>query len=204
MNEKKQIQWLKQTVNGKSFADVGGLWRTVNEKISVAHEAGASSLTMIDIQPHGNIWWKKFDERMQLLKIECKNIVADATASDFSNKVNRYDVVYCSGILYHLPSPYQMLSNLRKIVNEYIILVSMTIPNRIENEGGVIELYGGLSLFAPSLNESQRNILRRHFGELGIRTHTITDVNVSTLLNADGSAGQFAEQIEAIEQTGII
>ena len=32
--------YISQVVAGKSFADVGGLWGTVNEKVSVAHTHG--------------------------------------------------------------------------------------------------------------------------------------------------------------------
>ena len=43
--------YIRQVVAGKSFADVGGLWGTVNEKVSVAHAYGARALTMIDVSP---------------------------------------------------------------------------------------------------------------------------------------------------------
>ena len=32
--------YIRQVVAGKSFADIGGLWGTVNEKVSVAHTHG--------------------------------------------------------------------------------------------------------------------------------------------------------------------
>ena len=37
--------YISQVVAGKSFADVGGLWGTVNEKVSVAHAHGARGLS---------------------------------------------------------------------------------------------------------------------------------------------------------------
>ncbi|WP_407525533.1 hypothetical protein [Methylobacterium oryzisoli] len=40
---------IAKIVQGKSFAEVGGLWGLVNEKVSVAHDAGATDLCMIDI-----------------------------------------------------------------------------------------------------------------------------------------------------------
>jgi len=42
-------EWIKQYVQGKTFVDVGRLWGTVNEKVSVAAKAGARETSMIDI-----------------------------------------------------------------------------------------------------------------------------------------------------------
>jgi len=35
--------YIAQVIAGKTFVDVGGLWGTVNEKVSVAYQAGALS-----------------------------------------------------------------------------------------------------------------------------------------------------------------
>ncbi len=34
--------WISGFVKGKTFADIGGLWGTVNEKVTVAAKAGLS------------------------------------------------------------------------------------------------------------------------------------------------------------------
>ena len=41
--------YIDQAVAGKSFADVGGSWGRVNEKISVAHTHGALALPVIHV-----------------------------------------------------------------------------------------------------------------------------------------------------------
>ena len=43
--------YIRQAVAGKSFADIGGLWGTVNEKVSVAHTHGVRTLSMVDVSP---------------------------------------------------------------------------------------------------------------------------------------------------------
>lgn len=60
--------WLRSCVLGplttdKTFAEVGGLWGTVNETVSTALQFGAREATMIDIQPLGNHTWTRFHER---------------------------------------------------------------------------------------------------------------------------------------------
>src|SRR4051812_5668734 len=56
-------EWIARHVSSLSFADVGGLWNTKNERISAAFKAGATRLAMIDVQPLGSHWWNKFHER---------------------------------------------------------------------------------------------------------------------------------------------
>ena len=58
--------FIARVVRGKSFADVGGLWGTVNEKVSVAHAAGAASLAMVDISEWGDRW-NEFETRRRQL-----------------------------------------------------------------------------------------------------------------------------------------
>jgi hypothetical protein len=36
-------QYISKVVTDKTFAEVGGLWGTINEKISVAYQYGAAS-----------------------------------------------------------------------------------------------------------------------------------------------------------------
>src|SRR6266480_6992278 len=97
-------EFISCVVKGRSFAEVGGLWGTVNEKVSVARDRGAKSLTMIDVTPRENDLWEKFLTRMTELDIpnvDCisADIIEKATARDHP----AFDVVHCSGILYHAP-----------------------------------------------------------------------------------------------------
>ncbi len=69
-------QWTHQTVGGKSFLEVGGLWGVVNEQVTTAHAAGASSPTQID--PAGEDLWNALCQRCQEAQIEkCRCIVGD-------------------------------------------------------------------------------------------------------------------------------
>ena len=41
--------FIARVVRGKSFVDVGGLWGTVSEKVSVAHAAGAAQREVMNV-----------------------------------------------------------------------------------------------------------------------------------------------------------
>jgi hypothetical protein len=51
MGEPISEQWIAASVQGKSFAEVGGLWGTVNERVTVAARCGAAETAMIDVIP---------------------------------------------------------------------------------------------------------------------------------------------------------
>lgn len=147
--------FLAEVVPGRSFADVGDLWGTVNEKVSVAHRAGAKTLTMIDVMPPGDEWWQRFEARMLELGVtgvEC--ISGDVTTA----AVGPFDVVHCSGVLYHVPSPITFLATLRDRLREHLVLTSAVVPLRIENPHGVLTVPEGGALFVPAMSARDKAI----------------------------------------------
>jgi hypothetical protein len=161
--------WIAQTVKGRSFADVGGLWGTVNERVSDAILQGAREASMVDITPPGHSLWKDFDARCTSLGVsEYKCISVDATSSDLKNRAGSFDVVHCSGVIYHVPDLISFVRNLMSITTRHLILQSMVVPERIKNKFGVLDLSGGHCLFVPLLNEKQRKIAGKHLEDLGL------------------------------------
>ena len=147
--------YIAKVVKGKTFADIGGLWGTNGEKISAASSAGAAKLTMLDILPPENEWWGKFRERMQSLGIHNYHCVS---ADIHAAKVEPFDVVHSSGILYHLANPTAYLDKLRAIAREYVILTSAIIPNFIDNKYGTLRVNDGGALFVPALSEQDKKV----------------------------------------------
>ena len=133
--------YIRQVVAGKSFADIGGLWGTVNEKVSVAHTHGARALSMIDVSPPDSELWSLFEERRRTLRlpaIEC--VSADILALAEADPRPQFDVVHCSGVLYHMPEPMQFLRALRRITREALVLTSAITATRVKGAQGVLEL----------------------------------------------------------------
>src|SRR4051794_13465658 len=99
-------EWIARYASGRSFADVGGLWNTKNERISSAFRAGATRLAMIDMQPLGNHWWTQFDERCRELGVSgYESISGNIEDPKLLDVVGRFDFVHCSGVIYHIPNP---------------------------------------------------------------------------------------------------
>ena len=157
-------EFLSQVVKGKSFADVGGLWGTVSEKVSVAHGYGASALTMIDVATSADEEWRLFEERRRELGLPSVNcIIGDVMSLVESNSCPQFDVVHCSGVLYHMPDPLRLMAALRKITREYLILGSAVSPTQIQSDEGVLHLPKAAAFFIPALQDRERAILSSHW-----------------------------------------
>jgi hypothetical protein len=157
-------EYISRVVRGKSFADVGGLWGTVNEKISVAHMYGASSLTMVDITPLGHELWQLFEERrrtLQLPAVQC--ISGDVLTLAQTDPCPQFDIVHCSGILYHMPEPMRFLLALRKMTREFLVLTSVVTATRVQSEHGELQIPHAAVLFVPALQQQERAILRSYW-----------------------------------------
>lgn len=165
---------IRELVPGRSFADLGGLWGTVNEKVTVAALAGAARCAMLDHQPEGTDPWRRFDERAGSLGVGgYRSARVDLNDPLLADKVGTYDVVHCSGVIYHCPDPYRALRQLRSIALDRVILVSMTVPERIENRCGVLDFAGGRVVAVPAMDERARAVAAEHFGSLGLQAHNI-------------------------------
>ena len=162
----KKHRWIADLVENRTFADVGGLWNTVNETVSVAMLAGASQATMIDQLPLGGKWWKLFHERCEALGVSgYRSVQGDITNDRIADEIGRFDVTHCSGVLYHMPSPFHMIQNLISITKEWFVLTSMVVPERIENEFGEVRLSEGELLSVPLLSGQHRRIMIEYFRE---------------------------------------
>lgn len=156
--------YIARVVKDRSFVDVGGLWGTVNEKISVAHKYGANALTMIDVVPPENELWRLFDERCRSLKLpEVRCISSDILKIGETMTGLQFDVVHCSGVLYHMPDPIRFLVALRKLTRGYLILNSVVTATKVESEVGVLEIPDGAALFVPALNDKEKAVTKSYW-----------------------------------------
>ena len=179
-------KWIETFTKEKSFADLGGLWGTVNERVSVAMRAGASSATMVDITPEGEDLWRAFEKRLAEKALSgYRKKVADLLSPDPAIQIGCYDMVHCSGVIYHLPEPLRLLRNLRSITTERLVIGSMIVPEVIKNRAGKLDLRGGQALHVPSLSGSAKAVIACHFEQLNMRIHGITP-NMDAQWSIDG------------------
>lgn len=107
---------------GRSFVDAGGMWGVDGENAFAAARAGARRAAVLDIMPPT----ERFEERRRETPIEY--VQGDITDPGIVDHLGVADVVLCAGVLYHHPSPYEILVGLRRICGETLILRTETIP----------------------------------------------------------------------------
>jgi hypothetical protein len=162
---------ISRTVPGKTFADVGGLWGTVNEQVTVAAHAGATATTMIDIASdsgeEGNLW-QLFRERAGSHGVTgTREVLGSIDDQATVERAGRFDVVHCGGVLYHAPNPLHTLRQLRTITRETLILGTATVPEAIDRPTGSVNTAPGSALFVPAMTHTQRVVLGDWLREVG-------------------------------------
>jgi SAM-dependent methyltransferase len=109
---------------GRSFVDVGCMWGVNGEHAFLAEEAGARPVKGVDV--FGPT--PEFEERRRARGSQVEFILGDCTAPETIARVGVADVVLCAGVLYHHPSPFDLLVALRRICGRTLILRTSTIP----------------------------------------------------------------------------
>ena len=98
----------------------------------------------------------------------------DVRDRELINRVRKCDLVHSTGILYHVPSPADVLWNLRSITQRWLITNTVIFPERIENEEGAIELPEAGVLFIGALTERDRRVMDLYLTrKLGFTTKRI-------------------------------
>jgi len=117
-------EYIRNHAKGKSFADIGCMWGVNGEYSFIAEEAGATEIKALDVfGPTPEFERKKRDRNS---KVEF--ILGDATDPATIQRIGQVDVVFCAGVLYHHPSPFDLLVALRRMCRQTLILRTSTIP----------------------------------------------------------------------------
>jgi hypothetical protein len=154
---KQRAELIKQYSSRHSFADIGCMWGINGEYSFLAEQSGATSVTAVDV----------FEPTPEFLQTHANRnssvryVNADINAPDLVEKVGVSDVVFCSGVFYHVPNPLHMLYQLRTICRQTLILGTEIIPEMPGIENGAV--------FYPYLSDEQRQLWHRGIGlQMGI------------------------------------
>jgi hypothetical protein len=137
---------IKNYSKGNSFVDVGCMWGVNGEYAFIAEEAGATIIKGVDVFGPTPEFTKKKSDRNS--KVEF--ILGDITNPKTLEKIGLVDVVFCAGVLYHHPSPFDLLAALRSICNKTLILRTFTIPE--------IKGLTNAAVYFPMLTKNKRKL----------------------------------------------
>jgi hypothetical protein len=117
-------EFIRNHAPGKSFADIGCMWGVNGEHAFLAERAGATAVTAVDV--FGPT--PEFEEKHRAQGSRVRFVLGDVTRRDTLDEIGEADVVFCAGVLYHHPSPFDLLVALRRICRQTLILRTSTIP----------------------------------------------------------------------------
>jgi 2-polyprenyl-3-methyl-5-hydroxy-6-metoxy-1,4-benzoquinol methylase len=117
-------EYIRNHAAGRSFADIGCMWGVNGEFAFLAEAAGATSVTAVDV--FGPT--PEFEEQRSRRGSRVRFVLGDVTRAGTLDEIGTADVVFCAGVLYHHPSPFDLLVALRRICRETLILRTSTIP----------------------------------------------------------------------------
>lgn len=139
-------EYIRQHAPGKSFADVGCMWGVNGEYAFLAETAGATRVVGVDVFGPTPEFEARKRERGSNVEFVLGDISRPATLA----RVGRVDVVFCAGVLYHHPSPFDLLVALRRICGETLILRTSTIPE--------VRGLANAAVYFPMLDASGREL----------------------------------------------
>jgi 2-polyprenyl-3-methyl-5-hydroxy-6-metoxy-1,4-benzoquinol methylase len=113
-------------VPGRTFVDVGCMWEVDGDYSFLAAASGATSVTGVDIAAAT----PQFTTRNAQLGEPVRFVRGDLNDPKIEEWAGTFDVVFCSGVLYHVPNPVFSLYQLRRLCREVLILTSATMPER--------------------------------------------------------------------------
>lgn len=109
---------------GQTFADIGCMWGVNGRFAFLAEASGATGVKAVDV--FGPTPEFQNDHAARNSSVEF--ILGDITDQAVIERVGEVDVVLCAGVLYHHPSPFDLIVALRAICRQTLILRTATIP----------------------------------------------------------------------------
>jgi hypothetical protein len=131
--EAGRLRWVREHAPGKSFADIGGMFKLVGDMAFLAEDAGAIRVTMFDVGDpdlpcEGHLDWGTFSEKHAARGSQVRYVQGDLEEPVSAERIGVHDVVFFSGVLYHSPNPVLQLLQLRQITRELVFISTLTIP----------------------------------------------------------------------------
>lgn len=131
---------------GRTFLDVGCMWGVNGGYAFHALESGASRVVGLDVEAATAQFLEENRRRGERVEF----VQGDVTDPCTPDRLGRFDVVFCAGVLYHVPDPLLTLGHLRRMCGHVLILASPVFPE---------QMVGQSAVFLPGLDETSRRRL---------------------------------------------
>ena len=138
---------VREHAAGRSFADIGAMWRIHGATAFLAEESGATRVTAFDVMGAT----PEFEAERERRGSQVRFVEGDLhDRALLEEQVGTHDTVWCSGVIYHSPHPIQIIDNLAAITGSTLLLGTQSIPE----VPGVPQA----CVFFPKLDEGSRMV----------------------------------------------
>ena len=137
-------EFIRNNASGKTFLDVGCMWGVNGAYSFIAEEAGATRVVGIDLFGPTPEFLAERTRKGSAVEF----LLGDIGAADSLERLGEMDVVFCAGVLYHHPSPFELLLALRRVCSATLILRTSTIPE--------VRSLPHAAVYFPLLDDHQR------------------------------------------------
>ena len=138
---------------GHSFLDLGGMWGVDGEVAFRAERAGATRVVLFDgMDPTG-----EFDAKHRDAGSRIEYVQGDLHDPEDVARLGTFDVVWCTGVIYHSPNPYLQLHHLRALTGQRLLLGTEVIPEVPGIENGCV--------FYPGRSAASERAFARAYGD---------------------------------------
>lgn len=151
---------------GRRFVDVGCLWKVHGAYAFRAAERGAAEVIGVDVSAATPEFLAENGRRGGPVRF----VQGDVNDPALIEQVGACDVVFCSGVLYHVPNPVWALERLRALCRGTLILATAAIPEQPVPQSAV---------FLPHLEWRARFALRYATGDVKVGLDTAYDTDAS-------------------------
>ena len=118
------VDYMRGRVEGCRVVDVGCMWKIHGEHCFMAEGLCAARVTGIDLYSTA-----EFDRARENRRSQVEFFAANAAEPGvLKGLVGPTELVWCFGVLYHVPDPCQLLRNLREICTAELVLETFTVP----------------------------------------------------------------------------
>lgn len=124
---------IRRHAPGRTFVDVGCMWKVEGAYAFLARDVGATDVAGLDLRPASDAFIAENAHGREQVKF----VQGDINEAAIARALGTFDVVFCSGVLYHVPNPLFTLARLRSICRELLILGSSTIAELGQSQGAV-------------------------------------------------------------------
>jgi tetratricopeptide (TPR) repeat protein len=111
--------YIRTHAPGKRLLDVGGMWLVHGRFSFFAADCGASEVVLLDVMEPS----PEFRKRAATSAGQgVRYVQGDLMDPELVLQLGAFDVVFCCGVLYHLPDPYQGLRQLRALTSRQAMI----------------------------------------------------------------------------------